>query len=213
VTSGACANPLYPVAAGISWTYSMSGLSSDTYVRSIVDVRADGFTDQDVFGTGVTRTGEWQCSAGALIALNPTGGSNASVQTAGGTANFQTTSLEGMTLPAVVNVGDTWTQNLTTEGTQTINGVEAASRSAIAYSCAAGGNESVSVPAGTFDAMRVVCQLSMSITVNMGGLEVPTQIDSTDTIWYAPGVGMVRTESAIAGFGNNTIELTAYSFP
>jgi hypothetical protein len=210
---GGCANPLYPVAVGVTWTYALSGMSSDTFVRTIVAVDADGFTDQDVFSSGVTRTGEWRCDGGALIALTPTGGSNASVQTTGVNATFQTTALEGVTLPAAVNAGDSWTQDLTSEGTQTINGVEAASRNVVSYACTAGGTESVSVPAGTFDAVRVNCQVSMSITINMNGLEVPTQIESADSIWYAPGVGMVRTESVISGFGNSTIELTAYNIP
>jgi hypothetical protein len=191
----------------------MSGISSDTFTRSIVAVSADGFTDQDVFGSGVTRTGEWRCNAGALIALNPAAGSTATVQTSGLDANFQTTALDGLTLPATVSAGDTWSQNLTIEGTQNINGVEAQSKNVVAYSCTAGGTESVTVPAGTFDALRVTCQITMDITINMSGLEVPSQISSTDTIWYAPGVGMVRTESAIAGIGGSTIELTAYSIP
>jgi hypothetical protein len=213
VTSSACDNPLHPVAAGASWTYTLSGFSNDTFVRSIIAVDAAGFTDQDVFASGVTRTGEWKCDGGALIALSPNGGATASVQTTGLDSSFETTAHSGVTLPASVNAGDTWSQELTVEGAQDINGVEAQSKNVTSYSCTAGGVEPVTVPAGAFEAQRVDCQIHMAITVIMNGLEVPTAFDSTYTVWYAPGVGMVRTDSLVSGMGDSTLELTAYSIP
>jgi hypothetical protein len=213
LASGDCANPLSPVTVGATWNYAMSGVTSDTFVRSITAVHAQGFTDQDVFASGVTRTGEWKCSAGALVALNPNGGTTASVQTTDVDANFQTTLLDGVTLPAAVNAGDTWAQNITIEGTQNLNGTDVISKNAAAFTCTAGGIESVSVPAGSFDAQRVECQVDMTITVTMNGIEVPTTFTSTSTAWYAPGVGMVKAESVSTDMGNSTLELTGYTIP
>jgi len=212
-TSGACANPLYPVAVGVSWTYSMSSTVVGNFTRSITAVNADGFTDQDVFTSGVTRTGEWKCESGSLIALQPDGGPSGVVQTSSITAEFQTTAMDGVTLPATVDTGTAWTQNFTLEGNQSINGQSVSSKNETAYSCTAGGTESVTVPAGTFNAVRVDCQTEITITISLNGVEVPTSVSTTSTSWYAPGVGMVKSDNVISGAENNTIELTAYTIP
>ena len=82
----------------------------------------------------------------------------------------------------------------------------------MAYSCTAGATESVAVAAGSFNAVRMECQTNMVITMTMNGTDVPTTIDTTSTIWYAPSVGMVKSVSVVNGT-NITLELTAYSIP
>jgi hypothetical protein len=212
-TSGACANPLYPVDVGVSWTYSMSGPEVGDFTRSIIAVDANGFTDQDVFTSGVTRTGEWTCESGALIALQPTGGPSGVVQANNITAEFHTTDMSGVTLPATVNAGTSWTQNFTIEGVESIGGQDVPAKNETAYSCTGGGTESVTVPAGTFDAVRVDCQTDITITITLNDVEVPTNVSTTSTTWYASGIGMVKSDNVISGAENNTIELTAYTIP
>lgn len=212
-TLNACSNPLYPVVNGAQWTYALSGLSSGTFTHSIIAVRPDGFTDQDVFDEGVTRTGEWKCEAGALTALSPAESLSAMVQTDGMTSKFTTTSLTGVTLPAVLTPGTAWSQNFTIEGTQTISGQDVLAKGDFSYSCTAAASESVTVPAGTFDAVRADCQIDGTIKVTLAGFEVPTKLTSTATMWYAPNVGMVKTQSEISGIGSNTIELASYTIP
>jgi hypothetical protein len=73
-TLGQCKNPLHPVIKGAAWTYSLSGITSGTFTRTITAIREDGFTDQDVYDSGVTRTGEWKCEDGTLTALSPAEG-------------------------------------------------------------------------------------------------------------------------------------------
>jgi hypothetical protein len=212
--SAACNNPLYPVAVGVTWTYSFSGAASGSFTRSITGVNSDGFTDQDVFDSGRSRTGEWKCDAGSLIALKPdSGSSNASAQSQNVSASFKTTSMEGVTLPGTVNPGDTWTQNFTMEGTETIAGQEIPTKSAVALSCTAGATEAVSVPAGNFNAVHMDCTSSIMITITMGGSEMPTTVNTTSTMWYAPGVGMVKSDNIINGAQNSNLELTAYNIP
>jgi hypothetical protein len=209
---GACSNPYMPVIAGATWTYKLTGPVPDTYTHSVTAVEAGGFTEQDVFGTGVTRQGKWNCDNGNLIALNPSGGSSASVETEGMTSEFQTTSLEGVTLPASINPGDSWTQSLTIEGTQTINGTTIPSKNQTTSTCTASGVESVTVEAGTFDAMRVDCQNSMVITVTMNGNPIETPLAFNATSWYAKDVGLVKTVSTGENL-DSTIELVSYSIP
>lgn len=209
---GACSNPYMPVIAGAMWTYKLTGPVPDTYTHSITTVEADGFTEQDVFGTGVTRQGKWTCDNGNLIALNPSGGSSASVETEGMTSEFQTTSLEGVTLPASINPGDSWTQSITIEGTQTLNDTTIPSKNQTTSTCTASGVESVTVEAGTFDAMRVDCQNTMIITITMNNSPIETSLTFNATNWYAKDVGLVKTVSTGENL-DSTIELVSYSIP
>lgn len=210
---GACNNPLYPVVVGASWTYKFDGSAPGDFTRSITAVNPDGFLDQDVFSSGITRTGEWKCNAGALIALSPNSGSTAAVQSSSVDSAFQTTAMDGVTLPANLNPGDSWTQNFTIEGTETIHGQSVASKNQTAYSCKTGETESVTVPAGTFNAVRMECQTSVIITITINGADVPSTVNTTSTIWYAPGVGMVKSDNVVNGTDDKTIELAAYTIP
>ena len=210
-TLGQCKNPLHPVIKGAKWTYSLSGISTGTFTRTITAVREDGFTDQDVYDSGITRTGEWKCEDGTLTALSPAEGLSSMIQSSGVTAQFETTQSEGITLPAIVTPGSSWTQSFTLEGTQTVAGNSADSTGEMSYSCKAADIETVSVPAGVFDAVRVGCQINATISVSMAGIEVPTEWASATTIWYARDVGMVKTENELSGVGHSSVELTAYT--
>jgi hypothetical protein len=209
----ACSNPLYPVVKGASWTYSITGIASDTFTHSITDVRADGFTDQDLFASGVMRTGEWKCDQGALTALSPLTGPASAITANNMAATFNTTEMTGVTLPAGVKPGDTWNQDFNIEGTQSVGGQNVAATGKVGFACTAGLGESVTVTAGPFNAQRVDCTINLTVAVNIGGLQVPTSFSADTSMWYAPGVGLVRLDSAITGMGNGSIELTAYSLP
>ncbi len=211
--AGACSNSLYPVVAGASWTYSVTGIATDTFTHSITDVRADGFTDQDVFASGVTRSGEWKCDNGALIALSPLTGPSAAITANDMTATFQTKSMSGVTLPASVHSGDTWTQDFDVQGTQSVGGQDVAAQGKVAFECTAGSTESTTVAAGSFDAQHVDCKINLNISVSIGGLQVPTSFSGDTTMWYAPGVGLVKMDGSIPNIGSTSIELTAYTIP
>ena len=212
VSAGACDNPYMPVIVGATWNYNLTGPTPDTYVHSILSVEADGFTEQDVFGSGVTRQGQWKCENGNLIALNPSGGGSASVTSEGTSVDFQTTALEGVTMPASLNPGDSWSQSLTLEGTQTVNNETMPVSNQVTQACTAAGVESVTVPAGTFDAMRVECQVNMTIPIDIAGSPFTTPIALNNTNWYALKVGLVKTVSTGSGL-DSTTELTSYSIP
>jgi hypothetical protein len=211
--SGPCANPLLPVVAGAAWNYQMTGAFPDTFTRTINSVSESGFEDQDVFGTGVTRTGEWNCDAGALIALDPGGGTSASVEATNNVSDFHTTALSGVTLPASVAAGDSWAQSISIAGTTVINGTSADSTSDTTAACTASGMESVDVPAGSFNAMKITCQATINITVTTQGITVPVPaLSFTTDSWYAPGVGWVKSVSSGSGV-DATITLTSYALP
>jgi hypothetical protein len=211
--ANACSNDLYPVVNGAAWNYSVSGMATDTFTHSIKDVTADGFTDQDVFASGVTRTGEWKCQNGALIALSPLTGPSGAVTANNLTANFTTTAMSGVTLPANVKSGDTWTQDFNIEGTQSVGGQDVAAKGKVAFECTAGATEPTAVAAGAFDSQRVDCKINLDVAVSLGGLQVPTSFAGNATMWYAPGVGLVKMDGSIPNIGTTSIELTAYNIP
>lgn len=72
----------------------------------------------------------------------------------------------------MVNPGDTWTQSTTLEGIETINGVEIPAKNQFSNTCTAIGKESVTVEAGTFDAMHLDCKVDMTITITMNGQDL-----------------------------------------
>ena len=204
-----CFNAYYPVKTGATWTYQMSGTSADTFTHSIVSASEKEFSDQDAFGSGTTRTGQWRCEGGNLISLTPGSGS-AAVAAAGQTFNFTVTANSGITFPANGDVGSAWAQDISFEGAQDVGGTQIASKNQASTSCSAVGRESVTVPAGTFDALKVEC--NSKITVTLEGMAIPFVIDGPSTAWYAQGVGMVKSVGSGGGY-EATIELTAYQIP
>ena len=210
--AGVCANPYSPVIVGATWNYKIIGPISDTYTHSILSVEENGFTEQDVFGTGVTRQGKWKCEDGNLIALDPSNGSSSNVSAEGVSVDFQTTELSGVTIPKGINTGDTWTQTLTLEGTETINDMQIPAKNQLTSTCKAVGVESVTVEAGTFDAMKVECQTVMNLSLTIQDNVNQTTLTLNGTSWYVEKIGLVKTVSVGEGL-DNTVELVSYSIP
>jgi hypothetical protein len=175
-------------------------------------VESDTFTEQDVFGVGVTRQGQWKCENGSLIALNPPSGSSGTVASDKVQVNFETKDVSGVTLPAKISAGDTWSQSLTLEGTETLNGTEFPASNKVTSDCKAIGVESVTVQAGTFDAMRVECQNKMEVSLKMGETPIATTITLTGVNWYVENIGMVKSTTTGSGL-DSTIELLSYTIP
>ena len=211
-TGGACQNPYLPVIVAASWNYTLTGPIPDTFTRSIISVSADGFTDQDVFGSGVTRQGTWTCAHGNLTALDPTSGTSANVNSENVAADFQTTLSSGVSLPASISSGDTWSQATTIEGIEHIADQDVPAKNEFTNSCTAAGVESVTVAAGTFDALRVDCQTTTNITITMNNSPIQTSINFTATSWYAENVGLIKTATSGSGL-DSTIELQSYNIP
>ncbi|MGE5248627.1 MAG: hypothetical protein ACM3QS_00300 [Bacteroidota bacterium] len=214
---GACANPLFPVVKGATWTYSGSGGPSGaySYTDTITDVRSDGFSISSKFSDNLTRTQEWACKPEGLVALQLPGAA-ATLTTEKFKANFETSNIQGVTIPARVSPGDKWSFNLDIKGKLDISGVTADTTGTASYNFTAANTESVTVPAGTFDAMKIDGVLTLDITASVSGLSVPLKITMNSTSWFAPGVGMVKTLSSgdLAGTPmNDTLELQSYNIP
>lgn len=208
---GACPGSLFPVVTGATWQYALSGSITDTFTRSITSTSSGGFSDQDVFGGGVSRTGEWTCQNGELLALTPTGGYSATVSAMddGLEATFATVSNEGITLPARLDVGTTWSQTIVYTGTQDMNGTIITSENTLVIDCTVTAIEEVTVPAGVFTAARAECGNLINITFE--GAPAFT-FDVPATNWFAPGVGLVKSVTSGEGY-SDVIELVTYMIP
>jgi len=215
---GPCGNPLLPTVQGATWHYDMqSSTTQDVFTRTILSSTSSGFTDQDIFhDSGLTRSGKWTCSSGSLTSLNAIGDLTASASRPSGPVpqlSFQTTDSSGVTLPALINTGDTWTQKTSLDGTAVVNLKNLDATSDVTMNCTAGGNEAVVVPAGRFNARRMDCAIEQQFTITIGdNPPAPATINYTTTYWYAPNVGMVKSVTS----GNQidtTITLASYTIP
>jgi hypothetical protein len=99
--------------------------------------------------------------------------------------NVKLTSVSGITLPAKIAPGDTWQQTADFEATSqqlNVNGRFVLDYTAVGY-------ENVTVPAGTFNTIRV--DATIHIQVSAFHIEAGTYAITT---WLAPDVGLVKSE-------------------
>lgn len=209
--ASACDNPYLPIVVGAEWVYKTTDETTNIYTRSIEKIEADGFFDKDVYEIGVTREAHWQCADGALIALDPND-SAASVTSQGIDLKLETVAAEGVTLPASMSEGDTWKQTLSLEGNVNMNDMQFFAKESGARECAYIGKESVTVEAGTFDAHRIDCKLTLVITITSEGMDIPTNTSFMQSEWYAEGVGLVKTLTDLSG-AKVASELISYKIP
>ena len=215
--SGSCANPLWPVVSGAYWSYESndSVLGQYTFTSTVTEVGTDGFGLTNEYSTGVTAAQAWQCQAGNLISLSVGGGTAATLSTDNGTnAHTETTGNSGVTLPALVSPGDAWSQTMNLSGTVTLtDGNSGSSEGAYVADYSAVGIESISVPAGSFEAMRIEMNSVYTLNITVEGMTVPTVVNNAATLWYAPGVGLVMSVNTNDIMGTETITLTGYNVP
>lgn len=216
--AGACANPYYPVVNGATRTYSVTGGEKDfSYTETITDASSDGFTLSTAYSLegNLQTTQHWGCQSDGLVALEYNGGPSAALSTEGLSAQFNTTSVTGITVPADLAVGSTWTQSMEFEGNYAIaEGMSGPVTGSVSSAANAVGTESVSTAAGTFDAIKVELQQDISMTATIGGISMPITITGVTTAWYAPGVGIMKQVTTEDLMGTTiTIELQSYSIP
>jgi hypothetical protein len=211
--TGQCANPYYPVREGATWSYQGTSSLTEpyTFTDTISSVRADGFTLTTEFD-GLTRTQEWACKPEGILAIEMGGG----LTTSQTNLTVETQSASGVTFPAEIEAGDTWSHSIQFTGTMDIAGQSGEAEGSTQSDFTALGVESVAVPAGTFEAMKVQVQTTFEATVNFQGLSIPVTLTTTTISWYAEGVGWLKSDSSGDFMGQaytDTIELGSYSLP
>jgi len=216
--TGLCANAYYPVREGATWSYQGTSTAAEDYAfnNTITSVRSDGFTVTVEFDNNLTLTQEWACTSDGILALDMGGGSAGTLRTDNVNLVVDTKNASGITYPNEIMSGDTWEHTLDFTGTMDISGTPAEASGNTIYDYTAIEVESVTVPAGTFDALKVQVVTTINIKAVFQGTEVPVTVTSTATNWYAQGVGWVKTVSStdMAGIAaTDTVELQSYSIP
>lgn len=197
-----CANPYLPAVEGATWTYTMSTDFEDiTQVDTITDVGDDAFLIETV-QPELSYVTTWHCSADGLLWLQSDGGIFSAVfQTGSGTSTVETLSYSGVSLPRNVQPGDTWTT--TEEIHASGSGVD--ETFTISAEMNAVGMDTITVPAGSFEALRIDLVMSNSSSV------LPVTIE--ESYWYAANVGVVKSTGIVNTSLSFDLELDSYSIP
>lgn len=209
VASSGCDNLYYPVAPGLTWFYNAVGEASSTYTVTLANITDSSFTMVQTFDQLVNST-NYECTRDGLMAARYSGlemeQANIKVETLNG---------RGILIPAedAWQVGKTWDASYDLIGTiaasqgmsGTITGTVSMANEIVA-------KEKVTVPAGTFDAFRVDTKMTQTMRMNLGGVAAPEPFTiSMDTSsWYAPGVGLVKSESDLGQATKTTVELQSF---
>lgn len=191
---GGARGTLFPLDAGRSWDYAVTTTVLDETVRSTIEVRALGTVDGEDGPVGVIEypgnaRGYYVSDADGVRRVAMRRGIDGRVRRDGPTHFI---------LRAPYTVGTKWslTSQLTlVESVFYEAGERIRDREipvTLDYSIASAG-ETVTVPAGTFhDCLKVSASGSAVVRVNQGANFGHVDVEHSD--WYAPGVGLVRSE-------------------
>ncbi|HUM28278.1 MAG TPA: hypothetical protein PKN81_18705, partial [Anaerolineales bacterium] len=128
-----------------------------------------------------------------------------------------TIEINGISLPKEVTPGMQWAYSLKMQGTMAMPGDQQAQSSGV-YSVTTQeiGRETITVPAGTFEAVKLQSNSTIDIVTSFEGIDVPIKFNGTTISWYVPGVGFVKSVEN-GDFGGTTFaattELQSYNIP
>jgi hypothetical protein len=203
---GECGHDFFPSDLGATWevtgTNSVLGAFQNTATVSVSS--DDGFvvTTNFIDGSG-TFALAYSCTDEGLTLLDPLGQSSSAVATGPeGSATMTTLAQSGISLPADLEAASTWQQYVKWEargddgtvlhGDTTFNYVNR-------------GRENVTVPLGTFEAIRIDTEI-------LGTLEGEALEPCQATNWYAEDVGVVKAETSCFGIDSSTM-LVSFDSP
>ncbi len=217
--AGLCANTLIPVKEGATWTYNNNvGTSNlEQFTATITEVRPDGFTVAVSSAGNPTLKQDWVCKPEGLVASGIGSGPGfMGINVAGIDADLSTSNPTGVILPGNVQQGTQWPFGMDIAGNISQGNLRADLKGNIASSMQAVGTESVTVPAGTFNAIKVQGSPSLSVNATYQGITLPFSSAVNATFWFAPGVGWIKStvSGQLLGTGfNATTELQSYNIP
>lgn len=201
-----CNNPYFPSTLGKRWEYSGNNSAIGAYTRTdtITQSTSDSFSVDSNY-PNVTYSVDYTCSAEGLTASNPLQQYLGALLSDPNTpVNVNLTSNSGISLPARINPDDTWQQVASFDAATK----EISLNGRFVFNYSAAGYEQVTVPYGTFDALRV----NATIRIEVSGLRILAGTYST-TFWLVPNIGMVKSQgsSQLPGVDfTDQLELTGF---
>ena len=204
----ACDNVYLPTSPGSTWTYvSTSSLSTSTGGRTVTTTKVGPdsfFHDVQFVKPPIHYEASWQCTPQGLVEFG--GGVLASLN-ASGKVKVDILKNTGVSLPSSLAIGDTWSQ--TTELQMTSDTLNGTGRWIGNFKAI--GLEAVTVPAGTFQALRIDGTLT-SESDPYPSLNLTVDASS----WFAPRVGLVKNAGHIYGQTADytyALDLVSYNIP
>ncbi len=196
-TAAPCQNRYYPVRDGAIRRYKNSNGSKDTVVTQEYKNGEASF-DEILTVDQVTLQQKWLCTDEGLIAPNY----GSALDTPG--LKLEPRHVSGVTLPreTELELGKTWTAVYKLAGTSDqlgkIDGDATVTNKVAAL------DESVTVPGGTFRALKIIAEIDLKMT--MGNRKIPIPTVKSET-WFAPNVGLIKSApQQLGGALNNKME-------
>ena len=208
----ACGNPYYPLKAGVAITYaitsSANASANSEYTLRVVSVSGTTAMIRTEMSSGVSADLEADCANGSVTMK---GSFDLGAAAQGIKVKTTVVSSSGTFMPSNVAVGSTWDNSQTvklestggaTAGMGPITSTTESRSKAVAQ-------ESVTVPAGTYDALKV--EVTRTTTTEFSGMptgiklpagmKIPTPPPTvtTSTEWWVKGIGMVKTVTVSHG--------------
>src|SRR5690606_37779947 len=137
----------------------------------------------------------WECDSRGLVSYDF---GNVAIANENGSIDYEVAGASGVRLPPASEMapGAGWPREYTLKYAITL-GSDALDASAdVSEDFSVGGEETVTVPAGEFDALVMQIAAAYEITVDIPNTQ-PTEMSGTFTYWLAYGVGVVRQHSSI----------------
>jgi hypothetical protein len=213
-----CDNSLYPSAQGATWVYTSIGAPGGAfiYANSITQKWEDGFTLTTQFANQ-TLTQEWACLPDGLVTQQLSGGSTAEISMQDMTTHLKTSEVNGESIPKNITPGMQWQYSLHLQGSIVMpDNLQASAEGIYSTTMQEAGREIVTVPAGTFEAVKIKSNSTVDITSSFAGANLPIKFNGAALTWYAPGVGYVKMIES-GDFGGQmysvTTELQSYNIP
>lgn len=213
-----CANEYFPVINKAAFTYSSTGSPSGPYsfTRTFANVRADSFTINTRYKNQKI-VQDWSCKPEGLVPNIMGATDTTSILAFDKFTDLSASNITGFVLPPAITPGAEWSYALDIQGKEKVKeGTPSSMTGRVSVNYIAGNKESVTVPAGTFDTIAIEVSTVIDFNVDSGGNIVTLSVDSTYTVWYAPGIGWVKSN----GYGKlggqdyvETIVLESYKVP
>ncbi|MBI4457974.1 hypothetical protein HY633_03365 [Candidatus Uhrbacteria bacterium] len=198
VSSDKCGNPYYPFKPGLAITYGTTPSVNADYTIRVISASGSTAAIRAEMAGGVAVEMQADCANGT-VSMKGTLDLGAAAQG----MKIKTTVVEssGTFMPASVAVGSAWSNSQTVKveaagGPGAIAGVGPITTVTTEKSKVLG-EESVTVPAGTYRALKV--EVTRTTTSKFSGLpaglKLPEMPPSTATVteWWVKGVGMVKS--------------------
>lgn len=213
VARGSCDHAYYPLKSGSSITYkTISTGPSTSFSMTVVEATQASAKLKYHFEPSFDLDSEIACTNEGIRATSYLDMGSAF---SGGKMSAKTISSYGQLLPQDLRVGSVWASGYEVETTTTMPDAVrmgmGSGRSTFHTTNTAMGEVTVTVPAGTFTALKV--ESKMKIHTVLGARMPPMDSESTTYNYFVRGKGLVKSETTDSRGGSSGMEATSIETP